>query len=529
MKTSFIYKYVLAAGFGAMVLSSCVGDLDTEPLTDQTTLPDAAFKDYESYEKYTAKIYSAFAISGNDGAASGDIVSGDQGEATFTRAYWNLQELPTDEAVIAWSDDGLNGLQFVQWTADNRFCQLNYNRMTIINAFCNEFLMQTTDDKLTSRGLTQDQIATVHEERAEVRALRAFSYYILMDLYANVPFTDENTGTGLYMPEQVGRDFLFGYIESELKDVIPQLPEKTTSNYGKVNRYVADMILANLYMNAEVYGQGAHYTEALECLNDIIDNGGYSLENNYQWNFNADNDLSSEMIFPICYDGSFAQTYGGTTYIMAAAWGSDMTPGTNYGLSQSWSGARVPADLSSLFEEGDNRALFWTTDRTQDVEAWNDYNQGYAVVKYTNLNRDGSAGSNSTFADTDWPFYRLADAYLLYVEAVKRGGQGGLEAKAVNLFNQVRSRAFGNSSHGISALSDITMDNLLDERARELYWEGKRRTDLIRFDRFTNNKTWSWKNGVYAGTQKIDDKYKIYPIPSTDLNANSNLKQNPNY
>lgn len=522
-------KIYLCALVTALVTVSCTGDLNTTPLTSSTVTADSAWADPNSYEEFTAKIYSAFAISGNNGAASGDIVGADQGEATFTRAYWNLQELPTDEAVMAWSDDGIDGLQFDKWVASNRFCQLNYNRMNLINAYCNEFIINTTDDKLVGRNLSEAQVAAVHENMAEVRALRALSYYVMMDLYGNVPFTDENTGIGSYLPEQVGRDFLFTYIESELKAVLDALPQKSELNYGKINRYVAEMILANMYMNAEVYGQGEHYSDAIACLNDIISNGGYTLESNYQWNFNADNNLSTEMIFPILFDGNYAQSYGGTTYLMAGAFGSDMNPGTNFGLQQSWSGMRAPQDLSQLFATGDKRALFWTTDRTPDVASWADYTQGYAVTKFTNLTRGGSAGSNATFADTDYPFYRLADAYLLYVEAVMRGGQGGSESTAVDLYNKVEQRAFGDTSHNISSLSELSLGGILDERARELYWEGKRRTDLIRFDCFTNNKKWSWKNGVYGGTQRIDDKFKLFPIPSTDLNANPNLKQNPGF
>ncbi len=527
MKNLNISALLIAISF-TILPTACIGDLDTEPLTDTTLLPEKAWETEGSYEKYTANIYSAFALSGNDGAGSGDIVAGDQGEATFTRAYWNLQELTTDEAVISWSDEGLNSLQFVQWNSNQRFCQLNYNRMTIINAFCNEFLKETTDAKLNSRGLSAEKISEVNTMRAEVRTLRAFSYLILMDLYANVPFTDENTGIGSYLPEQKGRDFLFAWIEGEIKDVMDELPEKSPSNYGKVNRYVADMILANLYMNAEVYGQGNHYNDAITCLNDIIDNGGYQLESDYQWNFNADNDKSQEVIFPIVFDGTYAQSYGGTTYIMAATWGTDMAPSTAYGLNQSWSGTRAPGDLTKLFSEDDTRSLFYTNNRTQDITTWSDYMQGYSVVKFTNLTRDGKPGSNSMFADTDYPFYRLADAYLLYVEAVKRGGNGDA-AKAVDLYNKVEQRAYGNTSHNINSLNSITLDDLLDERARELYWEGHRRTDLIRFYSYSDYKVGSRINGSYAGTMRIDDKYKIFPIPSTDISANTNLVQNKGY
>ena len=522
-------KFILGAGLAMLALSSCTGDLNTEPLTPTTILPEQAWNDPQAYELFTAKIYSAFAIPGNDGPASGDIVGADQGEATFTRSFWNLEELPTDEALVAWSDEGLNGLNFVQWTSTNRFIMLNYDRLCLINAYCNEFLSQTTDDKLQSRGLSTEQINAVHTNRAEVRALRAFSYYQLMNFYANVPFTDEDSGIGAYLPEQRGRDFLFPWIESELKSVISDLPAKTQANYGKVNRYVAEMMLVNLYMNAEVYGQNNHYNDAVTCLNDIINNGGYMLEPTYKYNFQADNHLSPEMIFPIIYDGVYAQSYGGTTYLCAGAYGDDMAPGDNYGLPQYWSGIRAPHDLSQLFMEGDSRALFFTENRSQEINAWNDFKQGWSVVKYTNLTRDGGKGSDNTFPDTDFPFYRLADAYLLYVECAMRGASNATAANAITYYNRVQERAYGNASHNINSLSDISMDDLLDERARELYWEGHRRTDLIRFNRFVDNKTWSWKNGAFAGTQRIDSKYLLYPLPSTDLSSNSNLKQNEGY
>lgn len=510
-----------------LALSSCVDDLNTTPLTKTTVLPEDAWSDPNSYELYTAKVYSAFALPGSTGTSSGDIVGADQGEATFTRSWWNLEELTTDEVKISWADEGLNGLQFCQWSATNRFVMLNYDRMCLINAFCNEFLSQTTDDKLQGRGLDAQQIDAVHVNRAEVRALRALSYYVLMNFYANPPFITEEDGIGAFKPKQTNRDFLFSWIEKEWKDVIDKVPAKSAKTYGMVNRYVINMMLANLYMNAEVYGQGNHYADAAACLKDIIDNGGYSLEPTYKHLFGADNHESAEMIFPIIFDGVYGQCYGGTTYLTAAAYGSDMNAGDNFGLPQSWSGIRAPKDLSSLFEDGDSRALFWTTDRTQDILNWGTFKEGYSVVKYTNLKKDGTPGSNNTFPDTDFPFYRLADAYLLYVECALRGA--GDANKAKECYNEVQERAFGNNKHNITALSDINLDQLLDERSRELYWEGHRRTDLIRFNRFVDNKVWTWKNGTHDGTAKINSKYLLFPLPSTDLASNPELKQNPGY
>lgn len=522
---------MLIAGVAALSLTSCTDDLDTKPFVPTILLPDQAWSNDSSYEAMTAKIYSAFSIPGSDSPSSGDIVGADQGEATFTRSYWNLQELPTDEAKVAWSDEGLNGLQYDQWTATNRFVMLLYDRLELINAYCNEFLIQTTDDKVAGRGITagSDQYNKVQENRAEVRTLRALSYYILGDEYANVPFVDETTGIGSYKPQQVDRTYLFNFIESELKDVIDKVPAKTATSYGKVNRYVVDMILANLYMNAEVWGQGNHYADAVPYLNDIIDHGGYSLDHTYKYNFEADNDQSPEMIFPLIQDGIHAQNYGGTTYLTAGAYGDDMAAGDNFGLPQYWSGLRAPQELPNLFTNGDSRAMFWTDNRTKEITNMADFKQGYSVVKYTNLKQDGTSGSDKTFPDTDFPFYRLADTYLLYVECALRGTSGTDAAKAVNLYNQIEQRAFGNNSHNIASLNDLTLDQLLDERGRELYWEGHRRTDLIRFNRFVSGKNWSWKGGSYAGSATIDSKYLIYPVPSTDLSANGNLKQNPGY
>ena len=500
--------------------TACTGDLNTEPLTDQTLTPEKALANEGAFDQQVAKIYSAFAISGSDGSGSSDIVSSDAGEGTFTRCFWNLQELSTDEARIAWSDEGLNGLQFQQWTSTNRYFRLNFARMTLITALCNEFLIQSAD-----KG--------VDELRAEVRALRAFSYYIMLDLYRTAPWTDETTGIGSYFPEQADAAKLFSFVESELKDVLNALPAKSATNYGKMNKYVAEMILANLYINAEVYGQGNHYNDAVVVLGDIINAGGYALTANYQDNFCYDNNESSEIIFPIIYDMDHAQTYGGTQYLIAASCGSGLSSKDILGLSNAeWAGMRAGQDLVERFEKGDKRALFWTTnesgDRSPEITSWSNYNEGYPCIKWTNKKKDGEMLDNQTFASTDYVFYRLADAYLLYVEAVKRGGNGDA-GKAVSLYNEIQQRAFGDNSHNISSLDDLSLADLLDERSRELYFEGHRRTDLVRFGCFVDNLNWKWKGGSPGGIVKVDSKYNYFPIPQNDIDANPNLKQTKGY
>lgn len=526
---SIFFALALIIGF-----SSCLNDLNTEPPGGKEKTADEAWNDINTYNKYVAKVYACFALSGNQGPNGyDDIVGADQGEATFLRSYWNLQELTTDEAVCAWSDDGLDGLTYCQWTSSNRFCELSYNRMAVTIAFCNEFLRETEESFLDDRGVDASLRAKIQEYRVEVRAVRAMNYYFLMDLYANVPFLRQEDGVGTFHPEQKGRDFYFPWIESELKACEGNLPEKSTANYGKVNDPTIWMILAKMYLNAEVYIGENRYSDALTYLNKII-GAGYSLDEKYSYVFGADNHLSPEIIFPVIFDGKKATSYGGTTYLMAAAWGSDMDPGTNFGLAQSWSGLRAKESLSTLFDSNDARAMFWTDKRTIETSTLNDFNSGYSVIKFTNIKRSDPLnvavenrefGSDNQFPDTDFPMYRLADVYLMYAEAVLRGGSGGDKTTALGYVNEIRERA------GASKISDsqLTLDFVLEERARELYWEGHRRTDLIRFDKFTSNYAWPWKNGVYTGTTNISNIYKIFPIPSAELTANPNVKQNPGY
>ena len=154
---------------------------------------------------------------------------------------------------------------------------------------------------------------------------------------------------------------------------------------------------------------------------------------------------------------------------------------------------------------------------------------GYLPEKWTNLTDAGEAASNSNDGgvNTDFPVFRLADVYLMLAEAVVRGGEGSSRSTALGYVNDLRRRAFGNDSGNITD-GQLTADFILDERARELYLECVRRTDLIRYGKFTTSSyLWQWKGGVMNG-QAVDNKYNIYPIPSTELTANPNL-YNENY
>jgi len=172
--------------------------------------------------------------------------------------------------------------------------------------------------------------------------------------------------------------------------------------------------------------------------------------------------------------------------------------------------------------------MFYTTGQSLAINDVGKFTDGYAVTKWKNITSTGLPGSDLTFPDTDFPLFRLADVYLMYAEAVVRGGTGGDMATAVSYINKIRERAYGNNSGNITA-GDLTLNFILNERARELYWEAQRRTDLIRFGKFTGGSyLWPWKGGVKDGTA-TDSHYNLYPIPASDITANPTLVQNPGY
>lgn len=176
----------------------------------------------------------------------------------------------------------------------------------------------------------------------------------------------------------------------------------------------------------------------------------------------------------------------------------------------------------------DSRSMFYTDEQTKEVADPGDFSNGYTITKWKNINSDGSPGKDEEFADIDFPMFRLADAYLMYAEATARGANGGDVNRAVDLVNDLRFRAYGDNSRDITS-GDLTPQFVLDERARELYWEGHRRTDLVRYGQFTSGDyVWAWKGNDQAG-ESVADHFNIYPIPASDVNANPNLEQNPGY
>src|SRR6188768_2537636 len=467
--------------------SSCINDLDREPLNKKITTANIVYDNPESYKEFLAKLYGAMTLTGQRGEyGQAEISAPDEGTTSFLRTYWSAQEITTDECISAWGDPGLVEFHGHLWSEQNSYVQLLYQRIFINIAYCNEYIREVPKH---IGELPADMQSDVTQYVAEARFLRALYYYFAMDLWGNVPFVTENDVTGAFLPQQISRTDLFAYVESELLEVIPALAAPGLNEYARADQAVAWMVLAKMYLNSEVYlGAGVKkYTEALTYCNKIIASGKYSINNNYENLFLSDNhQLRNEIIFPVAEDGDNTRNYGGVTYLIHAAVGGSQDADNDFGIaSGGWSGNRFTNSFVETFTDAaDHRALTYTDGQVLDITNPTVFTQGYLCTKYKNLTSTGAKGKNATFVDTDFPLFRYADVYLMYAEAVKRGGSGGDVNSAVTLVNDLRERAYGDDSGNIIA-ADLTLDFILDERARELHWEAHRRTDLIRYEQFT--------------------------------------------
>jgi hypothetical protein len=530
MTFKYINKTIFSAGLTAVLfLTSCENDLNRMPETEVTSA--SVYADFNNYKSVLAKIYAGLAMSGQNGGDGDPDISGiDGGTSNYIRQYFQLQELPTDEAVIAWGDGSLPDLHSMTWSASNEFIAALYYRIYYQVGLSNEFIRETTDEKLASRNITGANAEEAKMFRNEARFMRALSYTHAIDLFGNGPFATETSEVGTIPPQRIERKELFNYIESELKDLENLLKDPRTNEYGRADKAAVWMLLSRLYLNAEVYTGQARYSDARVYAEKVI-NAGYSLKANYGELFLADNNLdNNETIFSVNYDGTHTRTFGGTTYIIHASTGGSMNP-ANFGINSGWGGLRSTKNIAALFPATDGsidkRGTFHTDGQNLEINNVATFTDGYPITKFKNIKRNGQAGSDvaGDFVDTDFPMFRLGEAYLTYAEAVLRGG-GGSTATAVQYVNLLRQRAYGNSSGNVSS---INLDFILDERARELSWEAVRRTDLIRFGKFTSGSyLWPFKGGVKDG-KAVEDFRKLYPIPASDLNANPNLIQNPGY
>jgi len=536
-------KKILILGIilSTLMVTSCVKDLDVKPIDPNTILAGNLGDNPVYMKEVLAKIYASFIINGQGGSAGPDITASDNDFFTTTRALWNCQEITTDEAICAWGDVGISDLNTQTWSSSNPFLTALYQRLSLSVTYANDFI------RLTNGNTDAD----VSRYNAEARFLRALAYSWDMDLFANPPFTTDADGVGKFFPKQITRAKLFNYVVSELHSIESKLGEPKFS-YPEADQAACWMLLARVYLNAEVYTGTAKWDSCKIYCDKVINSGVYSLATNYRQNFSADNDgdHNPEMIFAWEQDGTNTQGYVGSTFIIESC--SDATyvrAERFHGLTSNtdWNGNRtkigfmnilvdtlatygnVPIPTSdSTFSQCKDKRVYLKTKKSMKIPSSSssgDY--GIGVYKFTARNTDGSkaANYNPAFACTDFPVFRYADALLMRAEALHRLGDDG---SAVNDINAVRTRAYGDASGNITA-SQLTDQFLLDERGREFYYEAQRRTDLVRFGKFTNgNYFWQWKGGALNGIN-TDTHFNIFPIPGAEVSANPNITQNPGY
>ena len=626
-----IYKYILL--FSMVILgSSCHKDLDQKPIDPDSFTEQDVFSNPVEAKSALAKVYASLALTGQQGpAGQPDISDIDEGFSQFSRMLFNLNELTTDHAVVAWGDPGLQDLHGMYWTAGNDFTDAMYYRLAQVVSFANSFIENAK--KLESNQEVDYYIA-------EARFIRAYAYYNLLDLYGNVPLVTE---LSTELPQQSNRQEIFNFVESELLDIQNKLKDAKSNEYGRVDKVAAWALLSRLYLNAESWIGTPKYNECVTYSEKVM-SSPYTIDTNdvngngtaYDELFLADNNTNGaqdEIIFGLNFDGQHSQTYGGTTFLIHAAIGGSMNA-ADFGVNGGWFGLRTTKNLVNKFAvdinalntalgtqsdwglvgsatpngwngpdmemyetatneyalyaeltagefkfrynenwgqnygddgadgtldagganiqvpadgtyfitmnlndltytmtafQSDKRGMFYTNGQSLEISDITTFTDGYAVTKFKNVDSQGNPGSDTSgnFADTDLPLIRLAEIYLNYAEAVLRGG-GGSTSVAVDKINELRERAYGDTSGNITA-SDLTLDFVLNERSRELYWEGTRRTDLIRYGYFTTSQyLWPFKGNDANGIQ-VDSYRKLFPLPTNVLSINPNLTQNPGY
>ncbi|WP_318310145.1 RagB/SusD family nutrient uptake outer membrane protein [Flagellimonas crocea] len=517
-----------------MSVFGCTDELEVLPEDPNTFLVDDFYTTPESYLEGLAGVYGNLTLTGAEGPDNSNISGLDAGTSQYGRGLWSMQELTADEVIWSWENDpGTRELNRNTWSADNVIIRGFFGRAMTQVAFVNEYLRQTSEESLDARDVDQNTRDNIRAYRAEARFLRALAYFHMMDFFGRAGFITEDDPVGAYQSPEYSREELFSFIESELLEILPDMVDPLQNDYGRADKAAAWMLLAKIYLNAEVYTGEEKYVECLQYCEQII-SSGYELSTEYLDVFKADNDTGSarnEIIFPVLSDGVVTQNYGPTTLMINGQVGSLEQNGLDFGVNAGgWGGAlRVTRQFSELMLSGtydaDDRNTLIIGDRPIDANPINNNGTGYIIGKWSNLTSDEVPGSATEIVDTDFPMFRLGDVYLMYVEAHLRGGGGSLQT-AVDYFNLLRTRA---DNPVLVTAGDLDLDLVLEERLVELHWEGHRRQDLIRFGQYTGGTyNWSWKGGAPNGIP-IANYRDVFPIPNASLASNPNLNQNEGY
>lgn len=504
-------KYII--GLSATLLlgmTSCVGDLNLKPDDPNQKLT------LDSAEEYLALLARAYA--GLESMEGLDLDDGGMG--VYIRQLFNQQELPTDEAFISgnWDDAGVDEMGFGIPGPNNHWCYEMYTRVYYQIALCNEFLRQIekADDFFT-----QDEIT---EMKAEAHVLRDLSYYHLIDIFGKGPWVDEDSPIGA-TPETYSRVDLYNKTVEDLLQWIPLTNPATQQEYGRVSREGGLALLAKLYLNAGVYTGTPAWQECANTCQEILKTVDY-LAPTYKYLFCATNDEYvackehpvGEILWVVPQEANTMESWGGTTYLAVGAYNANYDLSI-YGLASNdvaWNGPHMRPETTRNFPESatDGRYLFLEGDFDEDLEdisTWVPADaDGFMCIKWVYTGRDdyynetGKYTTTQQLCPTDFPVFRVADIYLMLTECELNG----VSCNGLNYYNKVRQRA------GISSVGSLpSKEELLNERNRELYWECHRRSDLIRFGKYTGSAyNWQWKGGVQQGTA-LPEYRKLMPIP----------------
>ena len=546
MKRNMKHIAWIAAG-ASMLFTACIGDLDTLPLNPSDSTSETVYgADESGYIAGLTKLYFNFVSN-----ETTDLQVSDAGASELVRAFWTVQEVTSDACKCAWENDAwVRAMNTNTWSdADNDATYAVYVRTLQGIAYTNEYLRQTASDRLSDRGVSSELAAKIQGFRAEARFLRAYFYWMALDVFGDVPFTTENSpfGGGVN-PKQASRKDVFDYCISELTALAADdspMPA-ARSNYPRADKGAVLGLLARMYLNAEVYTGTPMWQEAKDACEDIF-TMGYSLCPEYADLFRGDNgenpEALNEVLFGISYDAEQTQSYGGTSYLTLAAIAATDVSSTQMinGVNNGWGGIRVPyeyvekyfnvrnADYSAgTYDVNDKRGrMFYIKGRSESMDgALYVFLNGWSCLKFNNIphNMDQDSylatAASKAYRDIDFPMIRLGEISLIYAEACMNLGQANTALPKVQ---DLAARA------GVTAPTSITQEWLIEERARELMWEGHRRTDLIRYGKFTSSSfLWTYKGGSFSG-QGFDDHMKIFAIPASELASNPELHQNPGY
>ena len=557
-----IFKLLIFILMGSLT-TSCFGDLDTMPLDETQLVGEKVYNTADGYTGVLAKCYSSLILTGQKGGdgGDGDLEGANEGYSGYVRLMFYLQELSTDDFIMPSSSNGLRKCLNLQWDASNAsVIRWTYQRLYMTIAYCNELLRECTEDKLKSRGLWNQLGDECASYRAEARFIRAYCYATLCDLFGAVPYIDENTGVK-DIPVQWSRKEIFEFAENELKNIDGDLKAPGANVYGRIDRVAAWFLLSRMYLNAQTWIGENHYNDALTYAKKVIDDNHYPLASDYRQIFLADNDQCKEIIWPLVQDGQRAQSSAGTNFYVKAFVNGPMNELYNTGIgSRGWGNVRAKTTLVDAFDaddvmfdtndtwgnnKKDKRAQFMTALPNQVKETWDSkdamtstYTCGYGYIKWRNvIKEDQIPASGDAYTSIDFPLFRTGEAYLTAAEAILRGADGTKD-EALKYVNEIRQRAYMSGKYakdgvrsdvsGTIGLNELTLDFLMSERQRELASELVRRTDLIRFGKFTKGYNWDWKNTERLGTD-VDDHFQLFPIPQTEFSNNPLLKQNDGY